>query len=178
MTQMKADEAGLAKLRGQLLATARKHGLHPNDVEDVVQEALIKVWREKPRQGAPKLEVRGRKALKDKRAEFYRHRSRRPSEVSLEEELDRAQDRPPGEKLIYEEEVYHLIELAAVIKQILPQDARAFALLKMLKSTEADVVKLMKWPQQKAAAARVQRGRKKGEVARALLDALSTGEED
>ena len=174
---MKADETVLAGLRNELVRSARKQDLHPNDVEDVVQEALLKVSREKPRAGAPSLEIRARKALKDKRAEFFRSQARRPSEVPLVSESDENLDRDLPDELVYEEQLYDLVDLAADIRRLFPEDARTFAYLKMLNSTEGDVAALMGWTSKKAAAARMQLNRKR-QVARAVLEALSDGEED
>lgn len=178
VVEMKADEVGLTRLRSLLVASARKQGLHPNDVEDVVQQALLKIWRESPRPGAPAIEIRAQRALRDIRIEFYRQRSRRQGEYSAPEPGEDSRARSLPEELVYEERAYQLIELNDLVTRILPPDARTYAFLKMLKATEADIARLMGWSEKRAAAARVQLGRKKAEIVRAVLNALTTGEED
>lgn len=166
------EEAELGRLRGRMVRRARRLGVPADEIEDVVQEALLKAIRERERPGAPGLEVRAFTALRDKRAEFARARARRlrlgspivAERLSLEGELE-----APGSGT-------ELIELWELVREIAGEDAVVFALLKSLGATEEDVARIMEWPRSRAAASRVQLSRRKPLILQAMAEGLEEEE--
>lgn len=75
-------EAAYEQLRGRMIASTRHRGIHENDVEDVVHDALEKLLGEHVRPGAPSRQVRGYTALRDKRAEHSRREARRSQRLT------------------------------------------------------------------------------------------------
>ena len=68
------------------------------------------------------------------------------------------------------DEGYLLLEARDLVASIAGEDAMEFALLTSCGATERDVAVILGWPPNRAAAARVQLGRKKADIALALLD--------
>lgn len=167
-------EAAYERLRGVMIASARRRQLDEHDVEDVVHDALVKVLEEYVRPGAPSLERRAHAALGDKRVEYWRREARRsPRVTSLTlppDEDGYERERP---ELASEDAALQLLELRDLIEAIAGRDAMLFALLKSCGATESDIAILLSWPRERAAAARVQLGRKKPLLVQAINDTLS-----
>lgn len=164
--QDQVHEARLAGLRRRLVARARRDRLTPDDIEDMVQEALLKVLRERTRPGQPVIEIRAYTALRDARAEFFRQRSRDTrrlvsttpdgqGEVVLPEHLE--EGRP-----------LDVVDTCEVVRQLAGSDVLVFAWLKSVGLTEADVAALMGWPASRAAAARIKLSRKRSLLVKAM----------
>jgi len=163
--------------RSGMIRSARRSGIHVDDVEDVVHDALVKMLGEHVRSGAPSLERRAHAVLRDKRAEHWRREHRRSARLT-------SLNLPPGEAG-YEQErpemakadpAPQLLELRDLIESIAGRDATLFALLKACGATESDIVILLGWTPARAAAARIQLGRKKALIAHAVTDALTEEE--
>lgn len=67
---------------------------------------------------------------------------------------------------------FRLFELRETVEAIAGSDAMRFALLKACRATENEIAALLGWSVARAAAARVQLGRKKTQITLALLDTL------
>lgn len=166
----------LEVLRRRLVGTARRQGVAPADAEDVAQEALAKVVGERVRPGAPPMEVRAFVALRDQRIEYIRKRSReteRRSPWPVEQGSEDSLGEPVGVARV--EDGFALIEAVDVVCRVVGEDSMCFAYLKAFGATERDVQEIMGWTAQRAAAARVRLSRKKGALARALLETLEGG---
>lgn len=166
-------DAAYGRLRSRLLNSARWHGIHENDLEDVVHDALAKLLAEQTRPGAPALDVRGYTALHDKRVEYWRREERRRgrfTSLTLSPDEDgHEQERPEVASI---DAALSLFELRELVGAIAGRDAMLFALLNACGATENDVAALLGWPPSRAAAARVQLARKKAQIALASLDTL------
>jgi DNA-directed RNA polymerase specialized sigma24 family protein len=163
-------EAVYEKLRARVLSAALRRGIPANDAEDFAHDVLEKTLREVLRPGAPTLEIRAFAAMRDKSAEYWRRAERRPQLVALTLPLDEQGVEEERPEMAVSDDAFAIIELRHVISAIAGEDAMRFALLKIWGGTEADIAVLLGWSPQRAAAARVQLGRKKGEIARAALD--------
>lgn len=162
-------EVVYGKLRRRLLRAALAKGIPEDDAEDFAHDVVEKTLREVVRPAAPALEIRAGAAVRDKRAEYSRRVQRRPQLVPLTlptNEEGAEQERP---ELAVVDGAFAILELRDVIVSVAGEDAMRFALLKTWGATESDIALLLGWPPQRAAAARVQLGRKKGEIARAVL---------
>jgi DNA-directed RNA polymerase specialized sigma24 family protein len=73
---LSSDE--FARLRGDLVARAKGMGLPPEDVADVVDDAVLKVLDERKPDAAIPFARRVGAALRDAQAEYYRRRRARP----------------------------------------------------------------------------------------------------
>lgn len=157
-------------LRLRLAASAARR-VPRDEVDDLVQDTLEKVLRERVRPGAPTLPKRAFAALRDKEAELWRREERRRGREAtlMLVDGDEAAERP--EVAIFDEG-QRLLEARDLVSRIAGEDAVQFALLTSCGATEADVAALLGWPPNRAAAARVQLGRKKAEIALALFDVL------
>lgn len=166
-------EGAYERLRGQLIASARRRHVHVNDLEDVVHDALEKMLREHVRPGAPSLKVRSFTALRDKQVEHFRREVRRSERVTSltlpADEEGHVQERAEVASI---DAAFQLFELRATIEAIAGTDAMRFAFLSVFGATENDIAILLQWPATRAAAARVQFGRKKAHIARAIIDTL------
>jgi DNA-directed RNA polymerase specialized sigma24 family protein len=171
----KEHEAVYEQLRERLVGYALARGIARDDVEDVVHDALEKLLCEIVRPGAPKLEIRGFRALKDKRAEHYRRLERNDDRVvplMLRGDDGLESERP---ELAAPDAAIPLFETYETIAAVAGRDAMRFAVLKACRATEDDIALLLGWTPQRTAAARVQLGRKKAEIAQALNDTLTEG---
>lgn len=144
----------LEELRARLLRAA-PHGrvrIPTNDVEDVTQEALVKLVREKPKDNPPPLLVRGFTALRQAKVDYVRQRNRAKE--------------PPLEALDDHIEVGHpdaglrLLELEEMVMWEAGPDALRFARARQAGMTEAELAAEPGWTPQRAGAARrrLQRG--------------------
>jgi DNA-directed RNA polymerase specialized sigma24 family protein len=169
-------EAVYEQLRSRMVASVRKGGLHENDVEDVVHDALEKLLSETVRPGAPNIAVRGFTALRDKRAEHYRREARRGERVTaLTLPPDGEGNEHERPELVSVEQAIKMVDLRETITAVAGEDAMRFAVLKACGATEYDIGVLLGWQPPRAAAARVQLTRKKTQIAQALLDTLTEG---
>lgn len=160
------DDGRLADLRRRLVARGRAYGLPLHDVEDLVQDALIKVLRERSRPGQPPVEIRALTALRDVRAEHFRRHSRETARVSTTGDELGDSEPPTGGSAFSSLDV---VELCESVRRLVGTDVMTFAVLKSMGATEADVATLMGWAPRRAAAARVQLSRKR----RLLIEAMS-----
>jgi DNA-directed RNA polymerase specialized sigma24 family protein len=162
-------EAVYRKLRSRLHVSAARR-VPIDEVDDLVQDTLEKVLREPLRAGAPNLARRAFAALHDKEVELWRRDQRRRARhadlVLVDEDGDEG-ERPDVAIL---DDGYLLLEARDLVASIAGEDAIEFALLTSCGATERDVAVILGWPPNRAAAARVQLGRKKAEIALALLD--------
>jgi DNA-directed RNA polymerase specialized sigma24 family protein len=168
-------EAVYEQLRERLVGYALRRGLSAHDAEDVVHDALEKLLHETVRPGAPKIEIRAYTALKDKRAEHYRRQQRfddRVVPLTLRDHEGLEQERP---ELAMSDAAIPLFESCETIAAIAGRDAMRFAIFKACRATEDDIALLLGWTPRRTAAARVQLGRKKAEIAEALNDTLTEG---
>lgn len=173
VTAINDYEAVYERLRGRMVATVRKRGVHANDVEDVVHDALEKLLNESIGPGAPPLEIRGYTALHDKQVEHFRREDRRSSRTTSLQLPDADGVERERPELASHDAALRLFELRETIGAIAGQDAARFALLSSCGATEKDIAVLLGWPPARAAAARVQLGRKKAQIVHATLDMLS-----
>ena len=166
-------EVALGRVRRALVRRAATLGVPANDVEDVVQDALMKALGERPRPNAPPFPARASAALDDKRREFFRAEARRRARTTtlmiFDEGTSDEGERPEFALL---DSGYALLELADAVTAIAGEDAMRFAVLRSFGATEDDVALLLRWPPNRAAAARVQLGRKKAELIALVLDQL------
>jgi DNA-directed RNA polymerase specialized sigma24 family protein len=168
-------EAVYEQLRERLVVFALGRGSSPHDAEDIAHDALEKLLRETVRPGAPKLEIRAFRAMKDKRAEYYRRQERHDQGVvplMLRGEDGFEHERP---EVAAPDAAIPLLETYETIAGIAGRDAMRFAILKACRATENDIAVLLGWTPQRTAAARIQLSRKKAEIAQAILDTLSEG---
>jgi DNA-directed RNA polymerase specialized sigma24 family protein len=162
------------RLRAGMLASARRNRVPENDVEDVIQDALVKLLGEHVRPGGPSLDRRAHTALHDKRVEHWRRERRRAPRLA-------PLNLPPDENGYEQERVemasldatVQMLELRDLVEAIAGRDAMLFALLKSCRATESDIAALLGWSPERAAAARVQLGRKKALIANAINDTLN-----
>ncbi len=158
--QPDTEEGGSAELRRELVARARARQprIRPGDEEDVVQEAMIKTWKEKPGPGAPDLAVRAGKALNDAAVENHRKHTRAtvpPDPASLEGLAER-DDTEPGRL----DGDFALFELKETLRQTVGSDVIDWAEARMANMTEEDLGQETGWTPQRAAAASRQLRRK------------------
>ena len=116
-------------------------------------------------------------AMRDKTFEYRRRIRRRPKLVALTlraDERDVEEERP---ELAVSESSFAIVELRDLIASIAGDDAMRFMLLKLWRATERDIAVLLGWPQDRATAARVQLGRKKGEIRRAIREFYGSSDE-
>jgi hypothetical protein len=132
------------------------------DVEDVTQEAMLKVVCEEQREEAPSLVVRGFVALRQARAEYFRRRSR------VKE--------PPLEALELHEEVgradaeARLIQLEDMVRAECGEDALEMARARQAGMTERELAEQLGWTPQRAGAARKRLKRAGDRLRSALID--------
>lgn len=167
-------ETAYERLRYGMIASARRRQVDENDIEDVVHDALVKVLEEHVRPGAPSLQRRAHAALRDKRVEHWRREERRSNRITsltlAPDEHGYEHERPDLASI---DATIQLLELRDLIEAITGRDAMLFALFKSCGATEYDIAILLGWPRERAAAARVQLGRKKALIAQAINDTLS-----
>jgi DNA-directed RNA polymerase specialized sigma24 family protein len=151
----------LREIRVSLLASARggNASVPPRDAEDVVQDALLRFVREKPRPAAPAPRVRAHRALKDERAGYYRKRSGRPEVLSAEPVALLAGGREPDALFA---------QAAVAIEQIAGADARALVELRGQRYSYEDCALELGWAPERVDAARKQIERHRKQIARAL----------
>jgi DNA-directed RNA polymerase specialized sigma24 family protein len=153
----------LRALRTRLRHSAAAGGTVPAaDVEDVAQEAMLKLVREERREDAPSLVVRGFVALRQARAEYFRRRSRAKE--------------PPLEALELHEEVgradaeARLMELEDMLRALCGEDALEMARARQAGMTERELAEQPGWTPQRAGAARKRLKRAGDRLRSALLD--------
>lgn len=132
------------ELRKRLLARAAT-GMPRPDAEDVTQEALLRVLRDRRPSPLPIPQKAFRK-LKDVRAERFRDpRRRADAEVVSLSELREARGR--------EDTALALVELEASLEQAMDPDILAYARQKARGRTDADIAAALSWPPQRVEAA-------------------------
>lgn len=151
----------LVQLRRRLLSSARGRAANvpAADVEDVVQDALVRFLRESPRAGAPADEVRAHVALRRERADYYRRRARRREEATVEPVPLLAAGASPDALLV---------QAAVAIEQIAGDDARIVAELRGEHHSYDDIARELAWPLRRVEAARKQLERYRPQIAAAL----------
>jgi hypothetical protein len=133
-------EAVYERLRGRMVASVRRRGVHENDVEDVVQDALEKLLNERIRPGAPPVEARAYASLEDKRIEHLRRESRRlPRVATLTLPADVAGRELERPEMASADSAFQMFELRATIEAIAGPDAMRYALLNACGATEDDI---------------------------------------
>lgn len=162
-------EAAYRRLRVRLSVSAARR-VPLDDVDDLVHDTLEKVLRERVRENAPQLERRAFAALHDKEVELWRRNERRRRRQTTLFLVDGEKGEVERPEVAIFDEGFLLLEARDVVAGIAGEDAVQFALLTSCGATEADVAVMLAWPPNRAAAARVQLGRKKAEIALALLD--------
>lgn len=162
----------LGHLRKVMVASAARGGrVRLDDIEDVVQEAIIKALREKVRDGVPPFAARALRALADKQVEYVRvqqrgraRRDARPLAGPGNSEDAHVIDLPepdPG---------FALVEMHMLCESIVGRDSLAYAVLKSRGATDHDVAELKGWTPQRVAAARMRLARRRAVLLRAMLD--------
>jgi peptidoglycan/xylan/chitin deacetylase (PgdA/CDA1 family) len=117
------------ELTRQLRRRAHRSGVSPEDAEDRAQDALLRLVKERPRAGAPPLEVRAARALQLAEIDELRRRGRQkeiPPEVRVD--LD----------AIDMEARLRLAELIAAVQEIAGPDAIKLLLEGQAGYTEAE----------------------------------------
>jgi DNA-directed RNA polymerase specialized sigma24 family protein len=150
----------LAALRERMLPRARR-GLQDADGEDLTQEALLRLVKEKPSNSPPPLDVRAAVKVRDVRAEFFRRQDRIPQPVEALE--------PAGQVSGTQEAQLAVIELLDVVERIAGPDAVEYAIWKTQGMTDADVSSQPGWDDQRTARARKRLARQREKLANQIL---------
>jgi hypothetical protein len=151
----------LAALRADLVR--RGAGRVPAaDIEDVAQEALLKVVREDLREGAPGLARRGGRAFKHARAEYFRRRNRakEPPLEALEDQAD----------IEIEDPVLRVFELEDLVRGEAGPDAVEVARARASRLTQRELGDEPGWTPQRAEAASRRLRRARRRLAEEMLD--------
>lgn len=125
-------------LTGQLRRRARKAGVSPEDADDRAQDALLRLVNERPRVGAPPLEVRAARALQLAEIDEQRRRGRQneiPPDARVD--LDAIELREVPVEIDMEARL-RLAELIAAVQEIAGLDAIKLLLESQAGYTEAE----------------------------------------
>jgi DNA-directed RNA polymerase specialized sigma24 family protein len=155
------DDEQLRRLRRMLLRSACGPTAHvPSaDVEDVVQEAMVRFLREPPDSSSPPAEIRASLALRRERANYYRRCDRRPEDPVAD----------PTPLLAGGEGAdARFLQALIAIEQIAGRDVRALAEFRHRGYTFDDVAQEAGWSARRVDAARKQLSRYNGRIAAAL----------
>jgi DNA-directed RNA polymerase specialized sigma24 family protein len=163
-----AREPDWGDLRRRLVTTARKRGMPVRDVDDVVQDAILKILK----RGSwtnENLERYLYRALRDKEAEHWRRKKSREPQVLPADDGQHPHDplerwSPPSRESSLD---FMLTESA--VRQVLDADAMAYAVLHAMGFTGRQIARQLGWTQKKVEAARIRLARKKRAVALAVL---------
>jgi RNA polymerase sigma factor (sigma-70 family) len=151
------------------------------DAEDLVQEALEKFIRERVRPGAPPPEVRAFRALRDKRAEYFRRKGRhdRRQIARIDEGRNLAEEEdssgPAFVEPAEEEAGYRVAEILAALEQILGPEVVEYVWMKFRGLTMEEIAREPGWDKRRVARVRMRLARKKKGVAIAILGRLPEG---
>jgi len=153
----------LEELRRRLRTYAGKT-LEPEDAEDAVQTALLRLVEDEQSSDVP-LRQRAFRKLKDVRAEFFRRPQRAFDEAvrPLHEQLHLAEPDP----------AVALLETADVVESVVGDDVLAYARLKAIGFTDAGVAKELDWTSQKVEAARKKLSRNAARLAQLIDETLT-----
>lgn len=154
----------LQTLRNRLQRAAG-HGEVPiprSDVEDVTQEALLRLVREQPDESAPSLVVRGFVALRQAKVDYVRRRNRakEPPLALLEDHAEVGS----------EDAELRLLELEETLRHEVGADALEVARARQVGMTEAELASQPGWTPQRAGAARRRLKRAADRLRAQLLD--------
>lgn len=147
------------------LQRAAEHGRVPiprADVEDVTQDALLKLVREKPNEGSPPLVVRGFVALRQAKVDYVRRRKR-----AKQPPLEVLDDQAEVARLDVE---LRLLELEETVRHEVGGDALEVARARQVGMTEAELAGQPGWTSQRAGAARRRLKRGADRLRAELLD--------
>lgn len=125
-------------LTHRLRRRARRTGVSPEDAEDRAQDALLRLVKERPRIGAPPLEVRAARALQLAEIDEQRRRGRRkeiPPDARVEMDATETREMPVE---IDMEARLRLAELIDAIQEIAGPDAIKLLLESQAGYTEAE----------------------------------------
>ena len=137
----------LKAVRGRLRRSAAAAGaVPPADVEDVTQDAMLKLVREQPRAEAPSLVVRGFVALRQARAEYLRRMNRAKEPPLAAVDIDEETGHPDA--------AMRLIELEDLLRTVCGEDALELARARQAGMTERELAEQPGWTPQRAGAAR------------------------
>lgn len=161
------ESAHLTSVRVKLLKSAvgGTNSVPAMDVEDVVQDALLKLGRRG--ELGDVTDAYAFSALRDARAEFYKRSARRQEDPSADIESTNGEvvaigSLAPGAAIR---------EYDQLVTEIAGKDAACYvALTKAHGYTEAEVASLKGWNRRRAGAARKQFERKRGEIMKAIMD--------
>jgi len=154
----------LEELRRQLRAYAAS-SLEPEDADDAVQTALLRVVADERPSELP-FRQRAFRKLKDVRAEFFR-RPQRAFNVAIQP-LDEEQ---PG--VAQPDSAIALLETLNLVESAVGPDVLAYARLKAIGSTDADIASQLGWTSKKVAAARKKLSRNRTQLAQLIDETLT-----
>lgn len=162
-TPLPSDE-DFEALRRQLLATARASSLPHADAEDVTQDALLKLIKDRRPSPLP-LRSRARRKLRDATAEHFRNPKRTllATAVPLAEQDELARD----------EVALEMIGLRDLVKSIGGPDVLAYARLKALKVPDREVAQRLGWNPQRVEAARKKFSRNSAKIIDVIKESTS-----
>ena len=131
-----------------LVGTARRQHVPAGlDAEDLAAEAILRLVKDPAPASPVPIAQRGRRKLKDARAEIYRHRERRNEPVQIES-IDRARDREEAGEPLHpgrDDDRYALAEALTTIRQTLDDDVETYARCRMYNMTLEEIAALPGW---------------------------------
>jgi DNA-directed RNA polymerase specialized sigma24 family protein len=159
------NENDLRSLQQMLLRANPGVMIPSRDREDVVQETLLRLVKERPPSSDIPLQARARTALRHAAIDYVRRESRRPPLGQAPPETSAAAS-PQTDDL-----VSFVLRVHSRVCEVASSDVADYVVLKYLGYTEGQIAEHTGWSTQRAGAARKQLGRLKPAVIQAIRSA-------